>query len=62
MNHMNGSEMAKILKNIKNLNTDIIPFYLLSSLPDLQSEHTKNILNKPLEEKEALKLLTNLNA
>ena len=59
MNHMNGSTTAEILKKLKNLNSQNIPFYLLSALTDFNNNYIDIFLTKPLNEKEAKKIFMN---
>jgi signal transduction histidine kinase/CheY-like chemotaxis protein len=59
MNHMNGSTTAEIFKKIKNFNTRLIPFYLLTALTDFNNSYVDLCISKPLVEKEAIKILRN---
>lgn len=59
MNHMNGSTTAEIFKKIKNFNTQLIPFFLLSALNDINNNYVDYFITKPLVEKEAIKILKN---
>lgn len=61
MNHMNGSTTAEIFKKIKNFNTQLIPFYLLTALTDFSNSYVDFCISKPLIEKEALRILQNNN-
>jgi signal transduction histidine kinase/CheY-like chemotaxis protein len=56
MNHMNGSTTAEILKKLKNLNSQLIPFYLLSALTDFNNNYIDYFISKPIVEKEAKKI------
>lgn len=59
MKHMNGSTTAEILKKLKNLNSQYIPFYLLSALTDFNNNYVDLFISKPLVEKEARKIFNN---
>jgi signal transduction histidine kinase len=56
MHHMNGSTLAEILKKIKNFNTMLIPFYVLTALNDFSNNYVDYIISKPMTEKEAIKI------
>ena len=61
MIHMNVSTAAEILKKHKNLNSQYIPFYLLSALTDFNNNYIDSFISKPMVEKEAIKIFIIIN-
>ena len=61
MTYFNGTDVAATLLKIKNKNIDSIPFYLLTSYVDFESEYIKRdkIITKPLTELSCKKMIEN---
>ena len=57
MIHLDGTTTAEIFKQIKNLNTQTIPFYLLTALPEINNNFIDGVLSKPLSDLAAMKFL-----
>jgi CheY-like chemotaxis protein len=58
MMHMNGSICAETLKKLKNLNTEKIPFILLTAYMEISSQYIDYFISKPLSENHAEKILS----
>ena len=61
MSHLNGSKSAEILKSLKNLRSESIPFYLLTAYPDVKSEFIDYLLSKPLNKAIASNILNQID-
>jgi signal transduction histidine kinase len=57
MMHMNGTSCAEIIKNLKNLNSQTIPFILLTAYNETNSRFIDRLISKPLSEIDAQKIL-----
>ena len=57
MKHMNGTTSAEILKNLKKLNSEHIPFILLTAYDQVNCTFIDYFVSKPMKESEAEKII-----